>query len=178
METLYMGCLVLGVIFALVSLLLGDVIGNAIDGMFDFSSVHMFNPTVIAGGVTVFGGAGLLLTRYTEIGNGAVTVLSLLTAAFMAMLVYLGFVKPMDRSEMSTGFSMRELPGRIAVVTVPLPAAGYGEVMISFGAGNSLHTAASFDRNPIPAGVRVVVVEVKEGVAMVSELDDRKGDEA
>ncbi|UQZ35718.1 protease [Paenibacillus sp. PK3_47] len=175
MQTLYLGCLALGVIFAVVSVIVGDIIGNALDGVFDALSFDFVNPAVLAGGITVFGGAGVLLTRYSGLEDGAILALSLLIAAFLAVLLYLVVVKPMEKSEMSTGFSMLDLPGRIGEVTVPVPAAGYGEIMVKFGAGNSLHTAASFERLALPAGSKVVVVEVKEGVALVSEFEERKG---
>jgi hypothetical protein len=175
MQTLYLGCLALGVIFAVVSVLVGDLIGSAFDGIFDALHFDFVNPAVLAGGITVFGGAGILLTRYSGLEDGAILALSLLIAAFLAVLLYLGVVKPMDKSEMSTGFSMLDLPGKIGEVTVPVPAAGYGEIMVKFGAGNSLHTAASFERLALPAGIKVVVVEVQEGVALVSEFEERKG---
>jgi membrane protein implicated in regulation of membrane protease activity len=177
MQTLYMGCLALGVIFALVSVLVGDLIGNALHGIFDFISFDFLNPAVLTGAVTVFGGAGILLTRYSGLEDGTVLALSLLIAAFMAVVLYLAVIKPMDKSEMSTGFSMNDLPGKIGEITVPVPAAGYGEIMVKFGAGNSLHTAASFEHQPLPAGIKVVVVEVREGVAWVSEFEERKGAE-
>lgn len=175
MQTLYLGCLALGVIFAVVSVLVGDLIGNALHGVFDIVSFDFLNPTVLAGGITVFGGAGVLLTRYSGLEDGAILALSLLIAAFMAVLLFLAVIKPMDKSEVSTGFSMQDLPGRIGEITVPVPATGYGEVMVRFGAGNSLHTAASFEQLSLPAGSKVVVIEVKEGVALVSEFEERKG---
>lgn len=175
MQTLYLGCLALGVIFAVVSVLVGDLIGSALGGVFDALSFDFVNPAVMAGGITVFGGAGVLLTRYSGLEDGAILALSLLIAAFLAVLTYLVVVKPMNNSEMSTGFSMLDLPGKIGEVMVPVPATGYGEIMVKFGAGNSLHTAASFERMALPAGVKVVVVEVREGVALVSEFEERKG---
>lgn len=175
MQTLYLGCLALGVIFAVVSVVLGDLIGSALDGIFDLVSFDFLNPAVLAGGVTVFGGAGILLTRYSGLEDGAILALSLLIAGFMAVLLYLAVIKPMDNSEMSTGFSMQDLPGKIGEITVPVPAAGYGEIMVKFGAGNSLHTAASFEHQSLPAGIKVVVVEVRDGVALVSEFEERKG---
>ncbi|MDT3425017.1 membrane protein implicated in regulation of membrane protease activity [Paenibacillus forsythiae] len=171
MHTLYLSCLALGILFAIVSLLAGDLIGHALGGMLDFLSFDALSPTVLAGGITVFGGAGILLTRYSGLADRAVLVLSLLISVFTSVLVYMGFVKPMDKSEMSTGFSMSELPGKIGEITVPVPAQGFGEVMVKFGAANTLHTAASFDRRPLTAGAKVVIVEVREGVALVSELD-------
>ncbi|MFF2909085.1 protease [Paenibacillus sp. NPDC057934] len=175
MQTLYLGCLALGVIFAIVSVLVGDLIGSALDGIFDIVSFDFLNPTVVAGAVTVFGGAGILLTRYSTLDDGPIVALSLLTAAFMGVLLFLGFVKPMDKSQTSNGFSMQELPGMIGEITVPIPAKGYGEIMVKFGAGNSLHTASSFDHRPLLAGTKVVVVDVNEGVALVSEFEERRG---
>lgn len=177
MQTLYLGCLALGVIFAIVSVLLGDIIGSALDGIFDVVSLDFLNPTVLAGAVTVFGGAGVLLTRYSTLDNGPIAALAVLTAAFMGVLMYFGFVKPMDKRQTSNGFSMQDLPGRIGQVTVPVPAEGYGEVMVKFGAANSLHTASSFDQRPLAAGTRVVVVEVSEGVALVSAFEQRRGED-
>lgn len=177
METLYLSCLSLGILFALVTLLAGDWIGHALGGMLDFLSVDVISPTVLAAGVTVFGGAGILLTRYTGLAGAPVLVLSLMVAVLLSGAVYIGVVKPMQRSEMSTGFSMQELPGRIGEITVPVPALGYGEVMVKFGASNTLHTAASFDRHPLPTGAKVVIVEVKDGVALVSALDERRGED-
>ncbi|MFD1773301.1 NfeD family protein [Paenibacillus rhizophilus] len=171
MHTLYIGCLFLGVLFALVSLLAGDLIGHALGGMLDFLSFDALNPSVLAGGITVFGGAGILLTEYSGLTNDAILVLSLLISVFLSVLLYLGFVKPMNKSEMSTGFSMSELPGKIGEIIVPVPAQGFGEVMVRFGPANTLHTAASFDHRTLPAGTRVVIVEVSEGVALVSELE-------
>ncbi|QWU17723.1 hypothetical protein SAMN04487895_105133 [Paenibacillus sophorae] len=171
MHTLYLSCLALGILFAIISLLAGDLIGHALGGMLDFLSFDLLSPSVLAGGITVFGGAGILLTRYSGLADGAVLVLSLLISAFMSVLLYMGFVKPMDRSEVSTGFSMSELPGKIGEISVPVPAQGFGEVMVKFGPANTLHTAASFDRRPLSAGTKVVVVEVSEGVALVSELE-------
>ena len=176
METLYLGCLALGVIFAVVSVLIGDLIGDALHGVFHAVSFDFLNPAILTGGITVFGGAGLLLTRYSELESSAVIVLSVLIAGFIDVLLYLGFVKPMSKSEMSNGFSMQELPGKIGEVTVPIPAKGYGEIMVKFGAGNSLHTASSFDHQPLPAGIKIVVVDVVEGVALVTEFEKRKGE--
>lgn len=178
MQTLYLSCLALGVIFAVVSVLVGDMIGSALDGIFDMVSFDFLNPAVLAGGVTVFGGAGILLTRYSNLETGAIATLSLLAAAFLGVLMYLGFVKPMNNSEVSNGFSMSDLPGRIGEIMVPVPAVGYGEIMVKFGEGNSLHTAASFDHELLPAGIKVVVVEVKEGVAWVSEFEERRGEDS
>lgn len=177
MEALFWGCLIGGVLFAVVTVLLGDVLSGALDGMLDFLSVDFFKPVVLAAGVTVFGGTGIMLAKYTDLSSGPQVVISILVAILLSIGVYFGYVRPMENSENSTGFSIREMVGRIGEVTIPLPAQGYGEVMVKVGAGNTLHIASSFDGTPVPAGVRVVVVEVAEDVLRVSELEERKGDD-
>lgn len=39
MEALYWGCLIGGILFAVVTVLLGDILSSALDGLLDFLSV-------------------------------------------------------------------------------------------------------------------------------------------
>ncbi|WMT40024.1 hypothetical protein RE628_22245 [Paenibacillus sp. D2_2] len=52
-----LGLLYRGAIFALVSTLLGDIIGSWIDGVFDLISVDFFKPIISASAITTFGAA-------------------------------------------------------------------------------------------------------------------------
>ncbi|MEK5644571.1 protease [Paenibacillus rhizosphaerae] len=176
METLYWSCLAGGVIFAVVSVVLGDILSHALDGFLDFLSVDVLKPMVIATAVTVFGGAGILLLRYTNLHQGLSALIAGIGAVAMAGVVYVAYVRPMENSENSTGYSIRELEGRIGEVTIPIPPEGFGEVMVKLGAGNTLHIASSLERLPLPAGTRVVVVDVLDGVLRVTGLEERKGD--
>ncbi|MCQ6560383.1 NfeD family protein [Paenibacillus mendelii] len=174
MEALFWSCMVGGILFAVVSVIFGDWLSLALDGMLDFLSLdghHWLQPMSVVGGITVFGGAGLLLYRYSPLGDAVIILLSILIAVTAAVLVYFLYVRPMERSENSTGYSMKELTGAIAEVLVPVPVGGYGEVMIKVGAGRTNHIAASYEGDSIPTGTRVVVVDVKEGALMVSKLD-------
>jgi hypothetical protein len=76
----------------------------------------------------------------------------------------------MQQSENSTGFSMEDLNGKIGEITIPVPETGYGEVMIRIGGGNTIQIAASFDKEEIPSGARVVVIKSGDGVLYVSQF--------
>ena len=79
METLFWSCLAGGILFAVVSGIFGDWLSLALDGMLDFLSFdghHWLQPMSVVGGITVFGGAGLLLYRYSPLGD-AVIILAL-----------------------------------------------------------------------------------------------------
>jgi membrane protein implicated in regulation of membrane protease activity len=176
METLFWSCLAGGILFAVVSVVLGDLVSHALDGLLDFLSVDFLKPMVIASAVTVFGGAGILLMHYTIWSNAAVVLIAAVLAIVIAALVFFFYVKPMNNSENSTAYSIRELSGRIGEVTIPIPESGFGEVMIKLGAGNTVHIASSLERCVLAAGTRIVVVDVHDGVLRVTKLDEKRGD--
>jgi membrane-bound ClpP family serine protease len=161
---LFWGCFIAGVLFALVVLLLGDI--------FHVQHMHIFQPAVTVSGLTVFGGAGILLMRYSDLGPAAVLLGSLLLAAVLSMAVYFLYVKRMNQAENSIGISIRDLTGRIGEVSAAIPPQGYGEVVVKAGAGLTNQIAASFEGESLESGARVVVVEVKDDTLYVSRLED------
>ncbi|GGG89605.1 NfeD family protein [Paenibacillus radicis (ex Gao et al. 2016)] len=174
MEAIFWGCLVFGVLFAIISVIFGDWISLALDGVLDFLSLDGYpwmQPMSLIGGITAFGGAGLLLTDNTSMNNWLVTIVALLIAIVIAGGVYFVYVKPMERSENSLAVSEQEFTGKLAEVLVSIPSKGYGEVMLKAGAGHTNQIAASFDGEPIPEGMRVVVVEVKDSTLYVAKVD-------
>lgn len=130
---------------------------------------HMdyLHPMVVVGSITVFGGTGWMLTRYTSMESPAIAAIAGIAAVFLGILVYFGYVKPMKDSENSTGFSMEDLVGKFGEVITPIPGRGYGEILVKIGAGNTNQIAASLDEADIPAGVRVVVGEYRENTLYV-----------
>ncbi|OXM87784.1 NfeD family protein [Paenibacillus rigui] len=174
MLDLYWGLLITGVLFAVVTVIFGDLLSNALDGLFDFMSgehLHMLQPMVLFSGITVCGGAGIVMTRYSSWGNAGILLASLVCALAVSILVYFVYVKPMERSENSVAFSMQDLVGTIAEVITPIPAGGYGEVLVRMGAGHTNQIAASFEGKAIQAGTKVVTVEVKDGTLYVACFD-------
>lgn len=172
MEQLYWGCLIFGILFTLVTVVLGDLVSSAVDGALDFLSLDFLNPTALAAGVTVFGGAGIMLTEYTVLSGLLAALAALVVAVLIAYLVFRFYVKPIKKTENSTAYSMKGLSGRLGEVITPIPSGGYGEVLVKVGAGNANHIAASFEGSAIQAGARVVIVEAKDGVLYVSRFEN------
>ena len=133
---------------------------------------EFLDPLSFVGGLTVFGGAGILLEEMTTLGAGTAAGLAALIGFGLALLMHFVYVKPMKRSENSTAFSMREYHGKLGEVITAIPPEGYGEVLVTMGASNTFQTAASFDRTPIPSGTRVVVVEIRGGDLYVAPFDE------
>jgi len=173
-ETVFWSCLAFGALIALVTIVFGDFLGDLTGGAFHWLSAdvhHLFHPVVLAGGITVFGGTGTMLIRYSSLHAGAIYACSGLVAVTVGVLLNFLYVRPMEHQENSVAFSINDLAGRIGEVLVPIPSGGYGEVMVRIGAGNTNQIAASFDGVPIEAGAEVVIVDVKDGELLVSRLD-------
>ncbi|WP_195575700.1 protease [Paenibacillus sp. 1001270B_150601_E10] len=171
METLYWGLIIFGVLYALVTLLFSEVLDHFFDALIGDSGLDFFQPTVLVSGLTVFGAAGLLLSRYTFLSTAWIIVLAVAGAIAVSIGVYFLYVRPMENSENSLSYSIQDLVGSIGDVSISIPSKGYGEVMIRIGLTNTNHIAASFEGEAIPQDSRVVVVEVKDHTVYVSPLD-------
>ena len=177
MEYVYWGFFIFGIVVGLITVIFGDLFGGALEGVFDFlenigsQPFYLFQPVSLFAGITVFGATGVIATKYSDLSPIAVFVLSLLMAILAMIIVYYVFVKPSHQAENSLAFSIRQLIGKQGVVSISIPANGYGEVMIKVGGGYSNQIAASFDKVDIKQEQQVFVVDEKEGVLFVSPLN-------
>ncbi|NDI35122.1 NfeD family protein [Chengkuizengella sediminis] len=174
MIEIFWGCFIFGVLFTLVTVVFGDIIGSFMDGIFDFLSVDgldFLEPVTLVGGLTIFGGSGILLTQYTSLHMPAIIILSVCAAILMSILVYFLYVKPMKNTENSISHSIQDYVGKIGEVTITIPKNGYGEVLIKIGASQINEIAASYDGEVIKEGTKIVVIEVKDSTLYVSNFD-------
>ncbi len=177
MTTLYWICLVGGLVFSVLAVFLGDLLDGVFDGLdgaFDAVDLDgVLDPLSFVGGLTAFGGAGVLLDAYTGLAPATGAALAAGLGLALALVMHVAYVKPMKESENSTGFSVREYAGKIGEVNTAIPADGYGEVLVRMGASVTFQPAASFDGTPLPTGMQVVVVEVDpDGALRVARLED------
>lgn len=174
MLIVYWNCLIFGIAFALISLVIGEVIGHWLDSAAAALHLHHFDfmqPIVLVGGITAFGAAGIIFHKYTMLGVTLIAVLALLIAIVLSALTYIFFVRNMNKAEHSIGHSVRELVGRAAEVSVTIPTLGYGEIIIRTNSGVSNYPAVSFDGLEISQGQKVVIVEMRGRDFAVSELN-------
>ncbi len=176
MTTIYWYCLLGGVAVSVLLVFLGDVLEaamDALDGALEALDLGgAFDPLSAVFGVTLFGGAGLILDAYAGLGTAPEVTVAAVIGLVAAVALHIVYVKPMKASENSTGFSIREYTGKTGELTTRVPEHGFGEVVVRMGASTTFQTAASFSGDPIPSGTAVVVVEVdREGVLRVAPLD-------
>ncbi|EJL38891.1 hypothetical protein BAG01nite_27480 [Brevibacillus agri] len=163
LETVYMVCLVSGIIYTVISLLFGDTVSDWLDQL----HLPLFQPITFVSGLTAFGGAGYIMSRFTSLSDLVVFALAVVIGAGLAVFAYFLWVKPMSKAENSTGYSMAQLGGKLGEVGTTIPAEGLGEVLLPMISGTTYHMAASLEGKSIPQGTRVVVVEVRDHVLYV-----------
>lgn len=167
---IYWGSLFGGLIFALVTVIFGDLWGDVFHGLFhslSFDHFDFLQPMILVSGITIFGGTGVVLTRYTSIDPIPVVVISLMLAVVLSILIYFAYVKPMKNSENSTGYSMQDLVGLTGEVSTSIPVKGYGEVILKIGAGYSNHIAVSQYEEELPTGAKIFVTKVEKSIVFV-----------
>lgn len=168
--SIYWGCLFGGIIFAFVTVIFGDLLGDAFQGLFhslSFDHLDFLQPMVLVSGITILGGTGVVLTQYTSLNPLPVAVLSFMLAILLTILIYFAYVLPMKNSENSTAYSMQDLVGLTGEVTTAIPAKGYGEVLLKVGAGHSNHIASSQYGEELPTETKIFVTKVEKGVVYV-----------
>ena len=175
MTTIYWFCLGGGLAVTVLLLIVGEVLEaalDALDGALEALDIgDAFDPLSAVAGVTLFGGAGILLDTFLALTDPVEVALAALVGVLGAVALHVVYVKPMKQSENSTAFSVREYAGKSGELCTGVPAGGYGEVVVRMGASTTFQTAASFDGAPIPTGTPVVVVEVDaDGVLRVAPL--------
>ncbi|SEA84078.1 NfeD-like C-terminal, partner-binding [Thalassobacillus cyri] len=152
---------------AVLATFFGDIIEGLFEGLDEFLS-----PLLLFGTLSVIGGAGVLLTKYTDWIAVYVLLASLLIGTGAYFLIYHFMIVPMSNAESSTSKSVMDLEGKLAEVITTIPAEGMGEVFIESTHGSRNEIAKSFDYEEIKQGEKVVVVEVKEQIVYVSSMNE------
>ncbi|UOQ84101.1 NfeD family protein [Gracilibacillus salinarum] len=153
------------------SLFLGNILDGLLESVFDGLG-EFFNPLLVFGTLSVVSGAGVLLTKYSAMLPVLVLLISLLIGFGAYLLIYYFLVIPMSNAESSASISVQDLVGEVGEVITSIPEKGMGEIFISRANGSRNETAVSFDNKVIKQGQQVVVVEVKDQILYVSELDE------
>ncbi|MBM7571165.1 NfeD family protein [Aquibacillus albus] len=140
---------------------------SVFDGLSEF-----LNPLLLFGTLSVIGGSGVLLTKYSELNGLIVLLSSVLIGGAAYFLIYYFMVIPMANAESSTSISINDLEGAIGEVITTIPADGMGEVFIQSPNGSRNEIAKSFDKQEIKQGTKILVIQVEDQILFVSELTE------
>lgn len=167
---LYFAIALIGTLFLIASVVLGEVLdfsGGDADG-FD-GDAHPLSGKTIAVALTAFGATGMITTQY-----GWSPLMSALTSAVAAL--FLGAVAwwvitSLYRATASTDVSMASLVGRRGQITIQIPAGDVGEVLVTTADSTRHLIARSRDGGAIPTGAAVRVVEALGSAVLVERIE-------
>lgn len=159
---IYLACMLVGLVLAAVSGLLGDL--KALFENHPVAPTPDHRPAAInvvgrrvAAGLCAFGGTGLLLATRGPAHLGQ----SLVFAAVAGLVAVAASLVLLRRRPARTS-----RPG-VAVVVREIPPGGYGQIRLPEHAGGLLMAAQTDDPQPIPAGAEVEVVDMERTVVLV-----------
>jgi membrane protein implicated in regulation of membrane protease activity len=172
----YVVCFGGGLIFAVVSAIVGHLFGGHDADGFDvgsgghaeagFGGDHMpgispLSPTSIASFITAFGGFGMIFSRFEATRSPAISLpLSILGGLVIAGVVVLMFRAVFARTQSSSESRVGSLAGRPAIIITPITSGGVGEIAYVDGGVRYTAAARSDDGSAIGSGATVVIRRV------------------
>jgi membrane protein implicated in regulation of membrane protease activity len=171
-NTIYLICLGVGLLFAVASAFFADF-GGGHEAHVDTDTGHLeagpgthhmpgfspLSPTAIATFVTAFGGFGLILSNIGITRSPWLNApLAALGGLIVAALVVVVFNKIFHSTQGSSEGRVAELFGTSAIVITPIAAGGVGEIAYVQGGTRYTASARALDERAIPSGAKVRIV--------------------
>lgn len=166
--TIYIVILFLSGIFVLLYALFGDILEGLDEG------IPFFNPILIGSFVIFVSAIGYVLEIATSWSSILILVIAAIAGFLLTTCLNLFVLVPMKSAEHSLAVTEDSLKGKIGKTIIPIPEDGFGEVLLENVSGRIAKAAKSFDGNEIPEGVKVLVVQVKDGVLYVIPYEETK----
>lgn len=157
-DLVFAACLALGGALLLFTLIFDDIFGGLLGAIHLGFDVAGVSPTpMLLGFIAMFGIGGLFGLHSLGLGVGGATAVGCAVGLLGAAIVF-GAFRVLRQAESTDTFSLEDMVGSTARVSVAIPANRYGSVLISF-AGTTHNMTATADVD-IAAGKQVQVVSV------------------
>ncbi len=156
---IYLFCLVVGLVFTLVSVTVGHFFGGHGDHVggsgghaeagadsSDMPGISIFSPTIIASFITAFGAFGLIFTEFEPTKKVIISApLSLISAMAVAGVLFVFLRSVFSHTQSSSESHIARLAGIPASVVSPIPENGVGE--IAYVVSDTRYTAPARSEN-------------------------------
>lgn len=164
-DLVFVVCTVIGGGLLLITVLLDDILGGLLDAAgFDFDIGGMSLMPLALSFISMFGVGGLFATRILDLHGGPAAVVGAASGALGAAIAF-GLFTALRRSEADRTFSLADLVGADAIVSVTIRARGWGSVLVR--AQGQRHEVSATAAQEIPSGTPVrITAAVGTGVAV------------
>ena len=167
-DSIFLICLIAGGGLLLVSVVVGDLLGGVLDALHagvDIGGVGLM--PLVLGFVSMFGVGGLFSTQVFHLSSGVATLIGIGTGFAGAGFVFVLF-GVLARGQGPEPFSLSDLVGQSARVSVGIHPGHFGTVQLSY-AGQSHELTATSDQE-IPAGASVKIEAIAGSNVVVAPL--------
>ena len=172
LETLYLILFIVGVIYAVITIFLGDIFNLQFDA--GGGQLPYLSPTTIGAFVTTFGGVGYYLSMNAGWGAGIIALIALISALFLSSLMFFFVVLPLMRADKSAAKSAEEMIGKTAEVVTIIMDGSKGEIVYEQGGVRLSAPARIVDSGLVRQGEIVRIIDVISGTFIVEKLDTGK----
>ncbi|QJD81736.1 hypothetical protein [Cohnella herbarum] len=166
METLMIVLFGIGVAYAIITAIVGDLFGLEIHT----GEIPFLSPTIIATFLTVFGGIGYMLLHNTEWSAFPIAGLSLLIALGVSSAVLFLVVLPLYAAQKGTALSSKAMIGLEAKVVTSIEVSRLGEIVYEQGGTRHSAPAKAAENASIPQGSQVRILDEMAGTFVVEKL--------
>jgi hypothetical protein len=142
------------------------------------SAPSPYNFATITAFLAWFGGAGYLLTRYADVWPPIALLLAIAVGGAGASLVFWFMAKVLWSPHENLDPDDYDLVGLLGVVSIPIRAAGTGEILFAQAGARRAAGARSEHGEAIDKGVEVVITRHEKGLVYVRTWAELAADEA
>lgn len=186
MTSFFVGCFAFGLLFTVVTFLLGGLGGTpshgVAHGLFSgltgsHASTHAhgtsanqvspFSLSTLSAFLTWFGAAGYLLTRYSPLAALAVTLSALVFGIIGGALFFTAVARYIVPRLTVLNPEDFRVQGAVARVTSTIQPGGIGEIVYALGGTRHADGARSESGALIERGTQVVILRIEKGIAYV-----------
>lgn len=132
----------------------------------------LLNPIVAISFLTVFGGIGIMGTKYFAWSEVLTFIVSLVAGVLTSFLLYKFIAIPLYNSENSSHVSRGELVGKVAEVISPIMENGFGEIKYTINSIRYTAPAMHIEGKSVKQGTKTIICKVEKSVFYVSELEE------
>ena len=161
-ETIYLTVLIVIGCCTVLYLFFADFADVSIEG------APFLDPAVILSFITFTSAAGYLLERLFDLSSMIIFIIALVISSLLTALLYYFLLIPLRSAEVSLAYTDESLESQVGKVIVPIPIDGFGEIIIETVNGIISKRAASFHQVEIPYDTQVLIIEMRDGTAMVA----------
>lgn len=165
-EQIYFTLLVICAFLAIVLLMFGDV--------FDFDGP--VDPMLIIPWIAFLSLIGYVGEQWFTCSSLIIFLISSALSTGLVFLLNFYILVPLRQAESTLSSSEKSFEGRVATILTPIPCHGLGEIQLLSVTGSTNRPAAAFQPidEPMAAGTRVLIIEIKDRVCYVVPYIDQQ----